>query len=632
MSEDVGCILKHKDITADVENHPNPELSASNNALIIENTPFNEGPQLGITNENQISNLTWIFAQLHKAYDYHDKLHMCRFENIQLIRIRDKGLMKALDFKCTMCGLEQSISSEPDGDNHLNLNNAAIIGCQSIGIGFYPFQELFGALGIKCMSQATWNRYSTDTSEFIKKAAKNSMKEAAAKARQMAKERGDVAKGVPFTTVQVDGSYMKRSYVNSRYDSPAACVVIVEVYTRKVIQIITKQKTCAICDYAFSIGNENPRLHKCFRNHGRNDSSTSMESIAVAEAFANSIRETGLIYKVMLSDGDSSNYGAVLDSMPYVEYDIEVENILCVNHIYRNIGTNFKEVSKKRGLYGSTVRTKIEGSGHIVVNLIRLSVSNIKKLNCTWEQKLRLLRSDIAIIPYHAFGDHTFCIDNYFECEGAKDNEVNFVSQLEDLNLWNYILGCVARGENNVKSLLHNLTTNDAESFNALIAKCIGHKAYNYAKKDSYTSRCHVAVLQSNERETYAPVCMAMNKEITIVGQDIQLERIEKKLKRIQRKEKKDKEEEKIKKKYLAADKDYGLHAHQADANPQDYASWLKLITINLENGSFSEMQLKFVQENKVYAANGKLKDDGLLQLLTLVKFVKDSRPHQLQH
>ena len=67
----------------------------------------------------------------------------------------------------------------------------------------------------------------------------------------------------------------------------------------------------------------------------------------------------------------------------------------------------------------------------------------------------------------------------------------------------------------------------DAEISNALIGKCIGHKAFHFAKTDDYKSRCHIATIQRLGKETLAPVGRAMNKKAPVIGLQVQQKRAE---------------------------------------------------------------------------------------------------------
>ncbi|KAL7305469.1 hypothetical protein TKK_0002207 [Trichogramma kaykai] len=359
------------------------------------------------------------------------------------------------------------------------------------------------------------------------------MKKAANEAVKLALEREDYAEHenkegelekVPFTTVQLDGSYMTRSYTYSKYDSPAGCVVIIEHYTKKVIQIKTRQKTCATCDYARSHGVD-PKTHECVRNHGLHASTTSMESAATAEAFKDSITDTGLIYRTMISDGDASNCFAVDNALPYAIYGLKVQHILCKNHICRNVSTALKITSDKKGNHGKKIRDVIKNSGESAVAAIHQAILSIKTAeNLSWFKKIRALQINIRTLPYHIFGGHSQCSSSS-GCKIPKKSEVNYVPEMVEKNLFDDVIRSFCRAESNVESLLHDQTTSACESFNALIVKCIGYKGVNYAKKEGY--KCHVAVLQHNEQETLAPICNFMEKDVPSLGQKIQSKRAE---------------------------------------------------------------------------------------------------------
>ena len=274
----------------------------NNHELVYCRKPLNEGLQNAeVKDENIIMNFPWVWSKVCEEYKDHYGLFSCNINNIKLVSIDSAGLKKYFHFRCDMCSKEAKICSIPNEYTALNFNVAAILGSQSIGIGLFQFEELFGAFGVKGMSFETWQKYHSETTTYIIKAAKISMSKAAEEEKRLAIARNDVVNGIPHIMVEGDGSYKKRSYQNSRYDSPAACVVVIGKHTRKVLQIVVKQKTCSVCDYALSQGALS-RNHECFRNHGRDESSTSMESSAMAEIFSSSVQEHNLIYSVLVTD------------------------------------------------------------------------------------------------------------------------------------------------------------------------------------------------------------------------------------------------------------------------------------------------------------------------------------------
>jgi len=116
---------------------------------------------------------------------------------------------------------------------------------------------------------------------------------------------------------------------------------IVGCKTKKVLQLVVKNKTCLICGRAKS-KNVTVREHECSINHV--GSSSSMEPAAIVEGFKNSFRDQGLVYRFLLADGDSATYQQVLLANPYAELGIRVTKIQCKNHILRRLCTNLRKL------------------------------------------------------------------------------------------------------------------------------------------------------------------------------------------------------------------------------------------------------------------------------------------------
>ncbi|KYN13627.1 hypothetical protein ALC57_14179 [Trachymyrmex cornetzi] len=70
---------------------------------------------------------------------------------------------------------------------------------------------------------------------------------------------------------------MKRSYKTGRYDSLSGVGTICGARTGKVLHISVRNKYCSICIKAEKL-NKEPAIHKCYKNWGRDCSSTSMEA------------------------------------------------------------------------------------------------------------------------------------------------------------------------------------------------------------------------------------------------------------------------------------------------------------------------------------------------------------------
>ncbi|KYN13168.1 hypothetical protein ALC57_14644 [Trachymyrmex cornetzi] len=118
---------------------------------------------------------------------------------------------------------------------------------------------------------------------------------------------------------------MKRSYRTGRYDSLSGVGTICGARTDKVLHMSVRNKYCSICIKAEKL-NKEPAIHKCYKNWGRDCSSTSMETDTIVEGFKKSVKEHGVIYSTFIADGDSSVYRKITGRKLYST--IEKINIL----------------------------------------------------------------------------------------------------------------------------------------------------------------------------------------------------------------------------------------------------------------------------------------------------------------
>ena len=265
----------------------------------------------------------------------------------------------------------------------------------------------------------------------------------------------------------------------------------------------------------------------------------------------------------------------------------------------RNVSTRIKALSKTKGRLGTALRTKIENSAPKFINLIQNCVTEISEEDISFERKCKELRDNIKKLPHYVFGDHTFCGTNKYGCDRQKNGrEENFVPVLEEANLFLGIEESLNRVMRNTKSLLHKVTTNMTESFNAHIAASIGAKRIHFAKKHSYKSRCHLAEVEFNEGETYAPVCKVAEIDVPTIGENIQKQRLEDNLARSVRnanRNEEEKAEKKAKQKQLrSADQDYGPHAHHPDVNEKEYDILIKDHYIILRDWQLQRDDIEF--------------------------------------
>ncbi|EZA47389.1 hypothetical protein X777_16362, partial [Ooceraea biroi] len=241
--------------------------------------------------------------------------------------------------------IQESLPAEPTKSNELDVNTAAVAGTVTVGISYAQLEELCAAINIPCMSEKTYIHNRENLLDDFQKTAMNSMKMADELEKQLAMERNEVINGISYITVVADGSWMKRSY-GSAYDSLSGVDIIIGYRTRKVLFISIRNKYCTLCDMAEQEGRQ-VRKHKCYRNFDRNASSTSMERDAIVESFQSSLEMHGVIYKILIADGDSNVYQSIINNDPYREMNVRVQKIECTNHLLRNLCRKLKAVAEK---------------------------------------------------------------------------------------------------------------------------------------------------------------------------------------------------------------------------------------------------------------------------------------------
>lgn len=297
-----------------------------------------------------IMDFSYVFKELHEKFDEHCRGVECCFRDLIFIGTRSHGLRNRLFFKCRMCNYEAAIWSEAPSEKSLNVNTGAVAGAILIGVGYTQMKENLAALDIKCMASKTYQVQHDIVAEGFAKAAEDSMNAAAAEERSLALQNNEIINGIPYITVIGDGSWMKRSYRTGRYDSLSGVGVICGARTGKVLHMAVRNKYCAVCIKADKLQQE-VRPHKCFKNWGRDSSSTSMEADAIVEGFKTSIEKRGLIYSTFIADGDSSVYKKIVGANPYP--NIFITKIECRNHLLRNLAGKIKEVAKTKGRLGN---------------------------------------------------------------------------------------------------------------------------------------------------------------------------------------------------------------------------------------------------------------------------------------
>lgn len=504
-----------------------------------------------------IVDFVYVLEQLHEKFDEHSGFD-CNFRDLVFIDVREYGLKNRFFFQCRMCHVKKSVWSEPPPNESLDINTGAVAGCILTGTGYTQLEESLAAMNIPCMAKKTYEKVHETITEGLAKAAEESMTAAANEERELALQRNEVINGIPHIAVTGDGSWMKRSYRTGRYDSLSGVGTICGARTGKVLHMSVRNKYCSICVKAEKL-NKEPAIHKCYKNWGRDCSSTSMEADTIVEGFKRSVKERGVIYSTYIADGDSSVYRKIIQANPYP--DVFIEKIECRNHLLRNLATKIKDIAKTKGRFGK-LRHVIDNRILRIRTAVTKAVQYRLEEQTSMQEKIVSLKMDLNNVISHVFGEHNECAKIGYFCDGSqKENEENYIPQLKKYGLYEKLQNALKYLTWNAKSLLQNKDSNRVETFNSVISKCIGGKRINFGLRGSYQTRCYAAVVAFNTSE---PISCLSNILGTKPGK-IAVE-FENKKRHAQTAYGTKKRSMVWKVKYTTTDKDYGPQAEKPDA------------------------------------------------------------------
>lgn len=439
----------------------------------------------------------------------HESIFGCTGKNIEYVEERKIGFISKFSLKCNMCGSSFVLNSCEEKKEEMSLNESFVSAVIAIGSGFSGLEELSAIVGIPCISKRKYNKCQEKVYDWWEKTKIKSMEEAAQEEARLAIDDGCVDKdGIPMITVVADGCWAKRSY-KTNYSSLSGAAAIVGHRTGKILYMGVKNKYCMMCARA-NTKKSPPSEHRCFKNY--NGSSSGMESTTIVEGFKNSISMYGLIYSKLIADGDSSTYRKILECRPYA--NITVEKVECRNHLLRNYCSKLYTLASDTS-FPIAVRKILKQN----VKRLRVAVTSAIKFriseNNTFEEKICNLSKDIINSPRHVFGDHLKC-DLYF-CKNSNSDK-NHTGDFISCNLFPKILYHCSRLANNARSLIYNLDSNIAETFNSIIAKFIGGKRINFTGRQSYSGRCAAAVVAFNSKAPHSTLSKVIFDKSPIIS------------------------------------------------------------------------------------------------------------------
>ncbi|KAJ8888109.1 hypothetical protein PR048_007597 [Dryococelus australis] len=137
-----------------------------------------------------------------------------------------------------------------------------------------------------------------------------------------------------------------------------------------------------------------------------------------------SIAQHGLKYKFYIGDGNSRVYSRIKQRFPYGREVIKVE---CANHTVKNYRNHLHKISKNL-LFPIPARRLPES------RIVRLKYGARKAIESAGEstesRAVVQLKQDIRNGPYHVFGCHENCREQYCKNKGTTDE--NFLPSMKE--------------------------------------------------------------------------------------------------------------------------------------------------------------------------------------------------------
>ena len=131
------------------------------------------------------------------------------------------GLRSQFIFKCRKCNKECRVWSEGISENVMDLNQSSVLGTLVEGIGYTQVNGVLAGMGIPYVTHKTFKSHQETLFYHLQQLSMKSMKEANEEEAKLAIKNGEVDKnGIPFITVIVDGSWLKRSYGTNKETTP----------------------------------------------------------------------------------------------------------------------------------------------------------------------------------------------------------------------------------------------------------------------------------------------------------------------------------------------------------------------------------------------------------------------------
>lgn len=510
------------------------------------------------------------YTQQLQKISSHSSLFNCNLKDMTLLGEKRIGLISKFKFICNMCKQYFIIESEnPENEENIDANLAAVTGITSTGIGYSQFQEITACLNIPVFTEKLYGKIQDAVYEKWEETAVEAMEGAAMRERTAAIAEGRISKdGIPVIDVLADACWSSRSYGNN-FKALSGAAAIVGRKFGEVLYIGIKNKYCTVCARAEKKQISKPE-HVCFKNY--TGSSSGMEAEIICQGFEKSIETHNIMYGRMIADGDSSTYAKILASNPYPNYT--VQKIECRNHVMRNMCNKLRALYKetKYPLEFRKTLTDIK-----IMSIRKVIIASIQKYKLKKDipEEMTSFRNEIQNSIYHAYGNHEHCKDYY--C--SKEKTAQTIMEIESNIFWLRIKTIVGSVLSKWRSLIEDVDTNVVERFNSIVAKFVGGKRINFSLRRGYSARCSAAVVSfNNPHPNHTLQKKILGKSPRSILKSIEERRLVKRKRNLDNPHKKNRSFKKDRK----VQHDYGAQSSAPDMPPEELERAKELFLQNL--------------------------------------------------
>jgi hypothetical protein len=293
-----------------------------------------------------------------------------------------------------------------------NLGEQLVWSTLAAGSTHTQMLEIMSLANVKFMDKVTFYKIEQKLEETWLEKLNEEIKQNGILEREEAVRRGDVVNEVPQISVYVDGAYAKEN--KGRYDSRSGVVAIFGKFTKKLLYLGIRNKSCSVCDRTKK--GVKPNAHKCYKS--KPQYTKDMESDLTIIGFQLSFKTHGVHYSHFIADNDSSIM-SVLNR--FCDYPITKSD--CVIHTLRTYKHDIYKASNKRELSTEDRKVIRRNSKSFVYNAsvsIKRCASEIQKSEDENGKRSDLhienknaciggLVKDITVNHQHVLGFHDEC-------------------------------------------------------------------------------------------------------------------------------------------------------------------------------------------------------------------------------